>query len=55
MPFQALVDTKRALNMHLDRAVLNVLDYALVTEDRSFTSDDTRSFLAKALKKEQQD
>ena len=55
VPFQALVDTKRALNMHLERAVLNVLDYALVTEDRSFTSDDTRSFLAKALKKEQQD
>jgi enoyl-CoA hydratase len=53
VPFQALVDTKRALNMHLDRAVLNVLDYALVTEDRSFTSDDTRAFLAKALKKEQ--
>jgi len=51
VPHQALLDTKRAMNMHLERAVLNVLDYALVTEERSFTSDDTRAFLDKNMAK----
>jgi enoyl-CoA hydratase len=54
VPHQALLDTKRAMNMHLERTVLNVLDYALVTEDRSFTSDDTRAFLERSLAKKRE-
>jgi enoyl-CoA hydratase/carnithine racemase len=51
VPHQALLDTKRAMNLHLEHAVLNILDYALLTEDRSFTSPDTRAFLDRAMKK----
>jgi enoyl-CoA hydratase/carnithine racemase len=51
VPHQALLDTKRAMNMHLERAVLNVIDYALITEERSFTSDDTRAFLDQNMAK----
>jgi enoyl-CoA hydratase len=51
VPHQALLDTKRAMNMHLERAVLNVIDYALITEERSFTSDDTRAFLDRNMAK----
>jgi hypothetical protein len=31
-----------------------VLDYALVTEDRSFTSADTRAFLERSLAKKRE-
>jgi enoyl-CoA hydratase len=55
VPHQALLDTKRAMNMHLERAVLNVLDFALVTEERSFTSDDTRAFLDRNMAKKKKD
>jgi len=51
LPFQAIVDTKRALNIHLERAALAALDYALVTEDRSFVSADTRATLDRYLKR----
>jgi enoyl-CoA hydratase len=51
LPFQALVDTKRALNIHLERAALAALDFALVTEDRSFLSEDTRGNLDRYLKR----
>jgi enoyl-CoA hydratase/carnithine racemase len=51
LPFQAIVDTKRALNIHLERAALAALDFALVTEDRSFLSADTRANLDRYLKR----
>ena len=52
LPKGALEDTKRVLNMQMERAVLAVLDYALAAEDRSFTSPELRSNIDRALKKE---
>jgi enoyl-CoA hydratase/carnithine racemase len=45
LPKQATEDTKRVLNMHLERAVLATLDFALTAEDRSFTSSELRANL----------
>jgi enoyl-CoA hydratase len=39
-PRQALQDTKRALNLHLSRAVSGVLDFAFAAESESFTMPD---------------
>jgi len=47
LPRQAAQDTKRILNMHLERAVLATLDFALTAEDRSFTSAELRETLAR--------
>jgi len=41
-PVQALRDTKRALNKHLQAAADLVLDFALAAEGESFASDDVR-------------
>jgi enoyl-CoA hydratase len=41
-PVQALRDTKRALNKHLQAAADLVLDFALAAESESFASDDVR-------------
>ena len=38
LPQRAAEDTKRILNLHLERAVLATLDFALTAEHRSFTS-----------------
>lgn len=46
LPPLALRDTKRALNMHFDRVIDGVMDYALKAEDITFTTDELR---AKAL------
>lgn len=43
LPQQALEDTRRVLNLHLERAVLNTIDYALSAEGRSFDSPDLRA------------
>jgi enoyl-CoA hydratase len=52
LPRQAVEDTKRAMNLHMERAVLANLDFALVAEDRSFGSPELRAnldrFLARA-------
>ena len=45
LPRQALEDTKRILNLHLERAVLATIDFALGAEDRSFTSPELRANL----------
>ncbi len=45
LPKQASEDTKRILNLHLERAVLATLDFALGAEDRSFTSSELRANL----------
>jgi enoyl-CoA hydratase len=43
LPQRAAEDTKRILNMHLERALLATLDFALAAEDRSFTSPEMRA------------
>jgi enoyl-CoA hydratase len=45
MPRRALQDTKRVLNMQLERAVLGTLDFAIAAEDRSFVSQELRATL----------
>ena len=45
LPRRAVEDTKRILNLHLERAVLATLDFALTAEDRSFTSPELRANL----------
>jgi enoyl-CoA hydratase/carnithine racemase len=43
LPQRAVEDTKRILNLHLERAVLATLDFALSAEDRSFVSPELRA------------
>lgn len=49
LPRGAVEDTKRVLNLHLERAVLATLDFALAAEDRSFTSAELRATLDRLL------
>ena len=49
LPKQAVEDTKRILNMHLERAVLATLDYALSAEHRSFDSPELRKNIDRFL------
>ena len=49
LPRGAVEDTKRILNMHLERAVLATLDYALAAEHRSFDSPELRANLDRFL------
>ena len=43
---QALESTKRAVNMHLRRAALDVLDFALAAEFHSFDTEEHRAKVA---------
>ncbi|MGH9092975.1 MAG: enoyl-CoA hydratase/isomerase family protein, partial [Acidimicrobiales bacterium] len=45
LPARAVQDTKRVLNMHLERAVAGALEDALAAEDRSFVSPEVRANL----------
>ena len=45
LPRQAVEDTRRVMNLHLERAVLATIDYALGAEDRSFDSPELRANL----------
>jgi enoyl-CoA hydratase len=47
LPQQAVESTKRVLNMHLERAVLATLDFALTAENQSFQTDDFRAIVTK--------
>jgi enoyl-CoA hydratase len=47
LPQQAVESTKRLLNIHLERAVLASLDYALSAESQSFVTEDFRSIVTK--------
>jgi enoyl-CoA hydratase/carnithine racemase len=49
-PQQAVESTKRMLNIHLERAVLAVLDYANTAEDMSLQTDDLQDNIAKLTK-----
>jgi enoyl-CoA hydratase len=46
LPAAALRATKRALNMHLERASIGILDYACAAEAETFTLPDLREKLA---------
>ena len=50
LPRQAVESTKRLLNIHLERAVLAVLDYANTAEDMSLQTDDLRDNIARLSK-----
>jgi len=54
LPRRAVEDTKRILNIHLERAVLATLDHALTAEDRSFTSPELRANIDRFLAKDKQ-
>ena len=49
LPKRAVQDTKRILNIHLERAVLACLDFALTAEDRSFGSPELRANIDRLL------
>jgi enoyl-CoA hydratase/carnithine racemase len=49
LPPRAVQDTKRILNLHLERAVVATIDYALAAEDRSFGSPELRANLDRFL------
>ena len=53
LPRRAVEDTKRILNLHLERAVVATLDFALSAEDRSFTSPELRANLDRLLPKDE--
>jgi enoyl-CoA hydratase len=52
LPKGAVEDTKRIVNIQLERAVLASLDFALTAEDRSFTTPELRVNLDNLLKQE---
>lgn len=49
LPRRAVEDTKRILNLHLERAVVSTIDFALTAEDRSFTSPELRANIDRLL------
>ena len=51
LPPQATQDTKRAMNLHLERAVLASIDFALSAEERSFVSPEVKANLDGFLKR----
>jgi enoyl-CoA hydratase/carnithine racemase len=53
LPQRATEDTKRILNLHLERAVLATLDFALTAEERSFTSPELRANLDRLLSRDE--
>jgi enoyl-CoA hydratase/carnithine racemase len=55
LPKGAVEDTKRVVNIQMERAVLAALDFALSAEDRSFTSPELRSNIDRMLKQETKD
>jgi enoyl-CoA hydratase/carnithine racemase len=52
LPRRATEDTKRILNLHLERAVVATLDFALAAEDRSFQSAELRANLDRFMQKD---
>jgi enoyl-CoA hydratase len=53
LPKGAVEDTKRVLNIQMERAVLASLDYALAAEDRSFTTPELRANIDRMLKRDE--
>ena len=51
LPRQAVEATKRVLNLHLERAVLATIDFAMASETESFDTPDLRANVEKFLHK----
>jgi enoyl-CoA hydratase len=51
LPRQAVESTKRILNLHLERAVLATIDYAMTAEEASFGTDDFRTTITQLTEK----
>lgn len=51
LPRQAVEATKRVLNLHLERAVLATIDFAMSAESESFETEDLQSNVARFLKR----
>jgi enoyl-CoA hydratase len=51
LPRQAVEATKRVLNIHLERAVLATIDFAMAAETESFDTDDLRANVDRFLKR----
>jgi enoyl-CoA hydratase/carnithine racemase len=49
LPQQAVEATKRVLNLHLERAVLTTIDFALAAENESFDTDELRANIDRFL------
>jgi enoyl-CoA hydratase/carnithine racemase len=49
LPRQAVEATKRVLNLHVERAVLATIDFAMASETESFDTEDLRSNVDKFL------
>ena len=49
LPQQAVEATKRVLNLHVERAVLATIDFAMASETESFDTDDLRANVGKFL------
>jgi enoyl-CoA hydratase len=47
LPQLAVESTKRLMNLHLERAVLATLDFAMTAEDQSFRTEDFQSTIAR--------
>jgi enoyl-CoA hydratase len=47
LPPQALQETKRAINLHLQQAAVNVLPFALTAESESFGTEDIKRTIEK--------
>jgi enoyl-CoA hydratase len=47
LPQQAVESTKRLLNLHLERAVLATLDFAMTAEEQSFQTEDFSAGIAR--------
>ena len=56
LPAFALQSTKRAINLHLERAIVGVMDYALAAESESFLlaehQEQVEAFLSRSPRKE---
>jgi enoyl-CoA hydratase/carnithine racemase len=51
LPKQAVEATKRVLNLHVERAVLSTIDFAMAAETESFDTDDLRRNVNRFLKR----
>ena len=51
LPRQAVESTKRLMNVHLERAVLATLDYALAAEEASFQTEEFHAVIAGLTKR----
>ena len=50
LPQKAVESTKRLVNIHLERAILASLDYAMTSEDLTFQSEDFRATIARLVR-----